>query len=210
MSSDPLLETITGNLAKNLNRTKDAEQNIQTVRAEFVGKPVVCHELVRQIIYLRRGIDTSKNTVRFFELWETYHETLLKELDTRWLLSVVDTAIDVGDDQESAVAMNISQCINQCNIHTSLLVNAVDGRLDGNKLQREMKMPTWDGMITVDVPNGDMIHNLMNRMDKVIATEPWLNDIWQELKNRLRTQENLPMNIICKMSRVEHQRQYFK
>ena len=210
MSSDPLLEIITGNLAKNLNRKMDTEQNIQTVRAEFVGKPVVCHELVKQIIYLRRGIDTEANTERFFDLWETYHETLLKELDTRWLLSVVDTAIDVGDDQESAVAMNISQCINQCNIHTSLLVNAVDGRLDVNKLQREMKMPTWDGMITVDVPNGDMIHNLMNRMDKVIATEPWLNDIWQELKNRLRTQENLPMNIICKMSRVEHQRQYFK
>jgi hypothetical protein len=210
MSSDPLLETITGNLAKNLNRKKDAEQNIQTVRAEFVGKPVVCHELVRQIIYLRRGIDTSKNTVKFFELWETYHETLLKELDTRWLLSVVDTAIDVGDDQESAVAMNISQCINQCNIHTSLLVNAVDGRLDGNKLQREMKMPTWDGMITVDVPTGDMIHNMMIRMDKVIATEPWLNDIWIELKNRLCAQENLPMNILCKFSRFEHQRKYFK
>ena len=207
---DPLLEIITGNPAKNLNRLPDAEQNIQAVKAEFVGKPLVCHELVRQIIYLRRGIDTEANTERFFELWETYHETLLKELDTRWLLSVVDTAIDVGDGQESAVAMNISQCINQCNIHTSLLVNAVDGRLDVNKLQRDMKMPTWDGMITVDVPTGDMVHNLMNRMDKVIATEPWLNDIWQEIKNRLRTQENLPMNIICKMSRVEHQRQYFK
>jgi hypothetical protein len=210
MSSDPLLEIITGDLAKNLNRKMDTEQNIQTVRDEFVGKPVVCHELVKQIIYLRRGIDTEANTERFFDLWETYHETLLKELDARWLLSVVDTAIDVGDDQESAVAMNISQCINQCNIHTSLLINCVDGRLDVNKLQREMKMPTWDGMITADVPNGDMIHNLMNRMDKVIATEPWLNDIWQELKNRLRTQENLPMNIICMMSRVEQQRQYFK
>lgn len=207
---DPLLEIIDGKPAKNLNRLANTDKNIEAVKAEFVGKPVVCHELVKQIILLRRGIDTDTNTERFFELWETYHETLLKELDTRWLLSVVDTAVDVGDDQESAVAMNISQCINQCNIHTSLLVNAVDGRLDGNKLQREMKMPTWDGMITVDVPTGDMIHNMMIRMDKVIATEPWLNDIWTELKNRLRTQENLPLNIICKMSRVEHQRLYFK
>lgn len=207
---DPLLEIIDGTPAKNLNRLANTDKNIEAVKAEFVGKSVVCHELVKQIILLRRGIDTDTNTERFFELWETYHETLLKELDTRWLLSVVDTAVDVGDDQESAVAMNISQCINQCNIHTSLLVNAVDGRLDGNKLQREMKMPTWDGMITVDVPTGDMIHNMMIRMDKVIATEPWLNDIWTELKNRLRTQENLPLNIICKMSRVEHQRLYFK
>lgn len=207
---DPLLEIIDGTPAKNLNRLANTDKNIEAVKAEFVGKPVVCHELIKQIILLRRGIDTDTNTERFFDLWETYHETLLKELDTRWLLSVVDTAVDVGDDQESAVAMNISQCINQCNIHTSLLVNAVDGRLDGNKLQREMKMPTWDGMITVDVPTGDMIHNMMIRMDKVIATEPWLNDIWTELKNRLRTQENLPLNIICKMSRVEHQRLYFK
>mgnify|MGYP003684504283 FL=1 len=207
---DPLLEIIDGTPAKNLNRLANTDKNIEAVKAEFVGKSVVCHELVKQIILLRRGIDTDTNTERFFDLWETYHETLLKELDTRWLLSVVDTAVDVGDDQESAVAMNISQCINQCNIHTSLLVNAVDGRLDGNKLQREMKMPTWDGMITVDVPTGDMIHNMMIRMDKVIATEPWLNDIWTELKNRLRTQENLPLNIICKMSRVEHQRLYFK
>ena len=207
---DPLLEIIDGKPAKNLNWLATTDKNIEEVKADFVGKPVVCHELIKQIILLRRGIDTDINTERFFDLWETYHETLLKELDTRWLLSVVDTAVDVGDDQESAVAMNISQCINQCNIHTSLLVNAVDGRLDGNKLQREMKMPTWDGMITVDVPTGDMIHNMMIRMDKVIATEPWLNDIWTELKNRLRTQENLPLNIICKMSRVEHQRLYFK
>jgi len=207
---DPLLEIIDGTPAKNLNRLANTDKNIEAVKAEFVGKPLVCHELVKHIILLRRGIDTDINSEIFFDLWETYHETLLTELDTRWLLSVVDTAIDVGDDLESAVAMNISQCINQCNIHTSLLVNAVDGRLDGNKLQREMKMPTWDGMITVDVPTGDMIHNMMIRMDKVIATEPWLNDIWCELKNRLRTQENLPLNIICKMSRVEHQRLYFK
>jgi len=207
---DPLLEIITGNPAKNLNRLQDAEQNIQAVKAEFVGKPLVCHELIKTIIYLRRKIDMVNNTPRFFDLWENYHETLLKELDTRWLLSVVDTVIDIGDDLEAAVAMNISQCINQCNIHTSLLINCVDGRLDGGKLQREMKAPTWDGMITVDVPTGDMVHNMMNRMDEIISREPWLNDIWVEIKNRLRTQENLPMNIICKFSRFEHQREYFK
>ncbi len=207
---DPLLEIITGNPAKNLNRLQDAEQNIQAVRSEFVGKPLVCHKLVRTIIYLRRGIEMADNTAMFFDLWENYHETLLKELDTRWLLSVVDTVIDIGDDLEAAVAMNISQCINQCNIHTSLLINCVDGRLDGSKLQREMKAPTWDGMITVDVPTGDMVHNMMNRMDDIISREPWLNDIWTEIKNRLRTQENLPMNIICKFSRFEHQRDFFK
>ncbi len=207
---DPKLEIINGTPAKNLNRAQNVDQNILQVRSEFVGKPEVCHELVKLIIYLRRDIDVDNNRELFFQLWEKYHETLLKELDTRWLLSVVDTVIDVGDDLESAVAMNISQCINQCNIHTSLLINCVDGRLDANKLQRELKAPTWDGMITIDVPNGDMVHNMMVRMDTIISKEPWLNDIWTEIKSRLRTEENLPLNIISKFSRQKHQREYFK
>ena len=108
---DPLLEIITGNPAKNLNRAEDIDQNIKQVRSEFVGKPEVCHKLVTLIIYLRRNIDTEDNAEKFFALWEKYSEVLLRELDTRWLLSVVDTVIDVGDDLEAAVAMNISQCI---------------------------------------------------------------------------------------------------
>lgn len=207
---DPLLEIIQGAPAKNLNRAQDLEQNILQVKSEFVGKPLICHELVKTIIYIRRKVNMTENTARFYDLWNLYKKTLLTELDTRWLLSVVDTAIDIGDDLEAAVAMNISQCVNQCNIHASLLVNCVDGRLDVNKLSQELKFPTWDGMISVDVPTGDMIHNMMVRMDEVIGTESWLMDIWTEIKNRLRTQENLPMNIISRFSRIESQRDFFK
>jgi len=207
---DPLLEIIQGTPAKNLNRAQDLEQNILQVKSEFVGKPLICHELVKTIIYIRRKVNMTENTARFYDLWNLYKKTLLTELDTRWLLSVVDTAIDIGDDLEAAVAMNISQCVNQCNIHASLLVNCVDGRLDVNKLSQELKFPTWDGMISVDVPTGDMIHNMMVRMDEVIGTESWLMDIWTEIKNRLRTQENLPMNIISRFSRIESQRDFFK
>lgn len=207
---DPLLEIIQGTPAKNLNRAQDLEQNILQVKSEFVGKPLICHELVKTIIYIRRKVNMTENTARFYDLWNLYKKTLLTELDTRWLLSVVDTAIDIGDDLEAAVAMNISQCVNQCNIHASLLVNCVDGRLDVNKLSQELKFPTWDGMISVDVPTGDMVHNMMVRMDEVIGTESWLMEIWTEIKNRLRTQENLPMNIISRFSTIESQRDFFK
>ena len=207
---DPLLEIIDGKPAKNLNRIHDTQKNINAVRAEFVGKPQVCHELVKYIILLRREIDVEVNSEKFFDLWEKYYEVLIRELDIRWLLSVVDTVVDIGDDQESAVAMNISQCINQCNIHTSLLINSVDGRLDDRKLRTELKVPTWGGMISVDVPGGDMIFNMMNRLDKVVATEPFLNDIWVEIKKRLRTEKNLPMNIFTFYSRNPKQRKYFQ
>ena len=207
---DPLLEIIQGTPAKNLNRAQDLEQNILQVKSEFVGKPQICHELVKTIIYIRRKANMTENTARFYDLWNLYKKTLLTELDTRWLLSVVDTAIDIGDDLEAAVAMNISQCVNQCNIHASLLVNCVDGRFDVNKLSQELKFPTWDGMISVDVPTGDMVHNMMVRMDEVIGTESWLMEILTEIKNRLRTQENWPMNSISRFSRIESQRDFFK
>ena len=55
---DPLLEIISGIEPKsNLNRIHDVEKNIDAVKAEFVGKPLVCHELVKHIIYIRREID---------------------------------------------------------------------------------------------------------------------------------------------------------
>jgi len=211
--TDTLLELIPGDLdkkAKNLNRLSDVQRNITAVRNEFIGKPEICHKLVSVIILLRREMDVEENTELFFDLWEQYSETLLQEYDIRWLLSVVDTVVDVGDNLESAVAMNISQCVNQCNIHVSLLLNAVDGRLDGNKLNRELKAPTWGGMITVDVPTGDMIHNMMLRLDQVVSTVPMLEEIWREIKNRLCKEETLPLNIICSKSRFKHQRDFFK
>lgn len=205
-----MLEIITDvSPAKNLNRVADVEQNIQNARREFVGKPEICHELVRRIIYLRREIDTKENIEAFFDLWERYQEVLLKEYDVRWLLSVVDTVVDVGSDLEAAVAMNITQCVNQCNIHAGMMVNMVDGRFDAGKLRQEIKVPTWGGMITPDFPNGDMIYNMQVRLDSVVSTVPMLDRIWGEIKSRLRDEPNLPMNILCGASNRLHQRKYF-
>jgi len=210
---DPLLQLIPGDetaRAKNLNRIADVEQNIANVQREFIGKPLVCYELVKHIIYIRREIDLEENTDKFFELWDKYKDTLLKEYDIRWLLSVVDTIVDVGDNQESAVAMNISQCVNQCNIHTSLLLNAVDGTLDPDKLRKEQKVPTWGGMITVDVPTGDMIFNMMVRLNRIAQSEPLLNNIWLEIKRRLKNDASVPMNQLCAASSILHQRVCFR
>lgn len=211
--SDPLLEIIpgdTGAAAKNLNRLRNTEDNIQNVRREFIGKPEVCHALVELIIYLRRGHDVPENFEKFYTMWMDYRHVLLKEYDTRWLLSVVDTFVDHGDNLEAAVAMNITQCINGINIHYALLDNAVDGTLDPAKMRQERKFPTVDGMISLDIPHGDTLHNMMCRMDQVISAEPVLNEIWSEIKARHRDNPGVIMNRIAAASNIPHQRNYFK
>lgn len=211
MSNDPYLKIIQGNNpARNLNRIQDMDKNIEAVRAEFIGKPEVCHMLVAEIIKLRRNTDNKESRDKFWLLLNDYLDVILEHYDIRWILSICDTIVDIGDKHQSAIAMNMVQCINGTNIHHTILVNAVNGDIDGNKLRHELKVPTWGGMITADIPNGDMIHNMMNRLDSVIETDGQLNKIWNTIKDRGREEPNIVMNHFCIASNQEHQRKYFK
>jgi len=134
---------------------------------------------------------------------------MLEHLDIRWLLSICDTIVDIGDHVQSATAMNIVQCINRCNLDATLLLNCRDGALDSAQLSRDRKIPTWGGMITADVPTGDMIYNMQKRLDTVVERDPLLWDIWCEIKDRSRDENNVVMNFVCAQSRYEHQRKFF-
>jgi hypothetical protein len=208
--TDPMLATIPGTTAQhNLNRVQDCEDNIANVRKEFLGKPEVCHHLAGIIVRLRRDTQDVEQRKQFWDTVTKYKSTLLLEYDVRWLLSVCDTIIDIGNNVQRAVAMNITQCINGTNIHHTLLVNAHNGNLDNNKLAHEIKVPTWGGMQTADIPTGDRIYNMMTRLDSVIRADELLWDIWCEIKTRGK-QSNVIMNYVCGASRFEHQRSYFQ
>lgn len=211
--SDPQLKIIEGNesdILRNLNRLPDTDENIAAIRNEFIGKPEVCHTLAGVIVHLRRGTKDKDYKQMFLDILDRYTDVIVKHYDIRWLLSICDTFVDIGDDVTSAVAMNIVQCINRCNLDSTILVNVVDGRLDGNKLAQELKVPTWGGMITADIPTGDMIYNMMNRLDKVVSKHNLLWLIWVEIKARSRQDQNVVMNHFCSASRVRYQRNFFQ
>jgi len=211
--TDPLLEIIPGDehkRARNLNRQQDIADNIRAVRNEFLGKPEICHAIVANIIHLRRDPHDALNREQFWTRLSKYESTLFEHMDVRWLLSICDTIVDIGNHVQSAIAMNIVQCINRCNLDQTLLVNAQDGKLNLQRLAQELKVPTWGGMITADVPMGDMIYNMMCRLDTVVAKDPQLNRIWCRIKDLSREEQNVLMNQVCLMSRVPHQRKFFQ
>ena len=211
-SKDPNLNIIPGNteqIARNLNRLEDQEENICAIRGEFIGKPEVCHTLASHIVRLRRKPKDTAQQKLFTDLLDKYLDVFLEHLDIRWLLSICDTLVDIGDPITGATAMNIVQCINRCNLDSTILVNVVDGRLDANKLAHELKVETWGGMITADIPSGDMIYNMMNRLDGVVSKHPLLWKIWCEIKNRSRDDQNIVMNHLCNASRFRYQRSFF-
>ena len=209
---DPLLELIPGNdsdIAHNLNRHKDITVNIKQLIREFIGKPRVCYNVASHIVHLRRKPDLHRHQNEFNRLIEQYLDVLLEHLDVRWLLSICDTYVDIGDRHRSAVAMNIVQCVNDTNLHLTIIANVENGDLDPSKLTKERKIKTWGGMITADIPTGDMIYNMMTRLNRVVKTDELLNKIWCEIKHRGRTEGNVVMNHLCHYSKYQHQKEYF-
>ena len=185
---DPMLKIIDDvNPAKNLNRVKDLEKNCQSVRSEFVGKPEVCHQLVIHIIHLRRGIDVHNRYTQFKLLLDKYFDVLLKNYDVRWLLSILDTIADHGDPLRSATAMLVVSHLNHINIH----YNITDSTVIKNFSQSKNKVPTWGGMISADVHSGDMIHNMVDRVNKIVKRSPDVNRVWQEIKTRAKSEKLL-------------------
>lgn len=209
---DPLLEPITdvAPATGDKNRTPDLADNIHKVRSEFHGMPEVCHKVASHIIHLRREIDMGHHHFEFYKCLNQYRPVIIEHYNVRWLLSICDTIVDVGDVVSSAIAMNIVQCVNGTNLHNTLLVNAVDGNLAHDKLKEDRKVPTWGGMVTADVPTGDMIFNMMKRLDIIIKPHVVLNDIWQKIKHEGRYDENVAMNHVCRHSKDKDMRLYFQ
>ena len=128
---DPNLQIIEGtNPAKNLNRIQDMQKNIEAVRAEFIGKPEVCHFVV-EIINKKNLI---KLLEKLLELLNNYTDVILENYDVLRMLSAY-TVVDIGDELQSAIAMNLSQW----HKHTSPSSKCCHGNIDaiqGTNLKR--------------------------------------------------------------------------
>lgn len=211
---DPLLSIIPGDIKKrtaNTNRHSDLNTHLEKMKSEFIGKPAVCYELVKHIIYLRRNVNVEENRKKFFELLEKYMDVLLTEYDLRWLVSVCDTIVDVGSDVCSGAAMCVVVTVNNVNITESIVDIMHDGRIDQQKLsaRAQNKRPTYDGMITMDRFSGDCMINMQKRMNTVIDKSPMVSKIWTEIKRRLKSNAEIPINKLCSIHGVPERKTFF-
>ena len=207
-----MLATISGDpssRAQNLNRLADTEENILAIRAEFIGKPQICHVLASHIVYLRRGIDIAYNSKEFFRLLTKYADVLCDHYDTRWLISICDTIADLGTEAQSARAMLIVNLVQCCNIANTVMHKVVDGRINASLLQSDIKWHTVDGLITADTYQGDMIYNMVQRCNRCIKGDPILRKIWMEIKERLKHQQGLVCNVLLMHHEDPRMRTFF-
>lgn len=185
---------------KRRQRKPHLEDELLIVRKQFEGKPEVCYSCAELIVKIRRSIDLDDSLKMFFKLLDDYSDTIIKNTNVRWLISISDTLIDHSENPtQCAIAMIISQFVTQLNVHHSLLLNCVDGRLDERKLRTEIKMDTWEGMITMDFPNGDTLKNMLARIRNIVKLDPLCEKLWNEIELRAKSQPNIVLNAIAKV-----------
>jgi len=210
---DLMLEIIPGNPGEIVSKhgvIRDLKENIKDAKRAFIGKPRVCHEIVKSIIHLRRGIEVEYHTERFYSLLDKYQDVLISEFDTRWLISLCDTIVDTGNDIDSSSAMTVVLIVNGLNIQAILLEIAGANQPSRDQVRNTSGRKTWDGMLSAFPTRGDMVFNMMTRAEKNISRSALVLPIWQEIKNRFRDDLSIPVNWLMDAHDNEKYRKFFR
>jgi hypothetical protein len=210
---DLMLEIIPGNPGEIVSKhgvIRDLKENIKDAKRAFIGKPRVCHEIVKSIIHLRRGIEVEYHTERFYSLLDKYQDVLISEFDTRWLISLCDTIVDTGNDADSSSAMTAVLIVNGLNIQAILLEIAGANQPSRDQVRNTSGRKTWDGMLSAFPTRGDMVFNMMTRAEKNISRSALVLPIWQEIKNRFRDNLSIPVNWLMDAHDNEKYRKFFR
>lgn len=168
----------------------DVAQKVNSVwRSEFSGAPEILKTVLECIIKSRRGIDTEATTKLFRDTVENNLDTVLT-MNTRWLISVCDTYADCGNETERSNATMVSLMFNQIKLFDTYLSLVNDHRIDSNKIPNYRTRPQWGGMWGFNINQGDMVENLMNRVNTNLSSTPVIHKIWLRIMDAVADSNN--------------------
>jgi len=165
----------------------NVEDHIAQTRLEFVKQPELCAYHAELVIRLRRKIDTTRNAFLFFDLWRAEQAFLLQHLDSRWLVSALDTFADYGAARERLAATAIVAFVNMVKLAETehRLCGSPDYSPDCVRQNIEQYPEMWDGRRVFHLRDDDTFGNTVTRMRRVLEPEPLLRDIFEVLLQRM-------------------------
>jgi hypothetical protein len=113
-------------------------------------------------VALRRGLQPECNGRRFRALWDRHGDLLLELLDSRWLISACDSFADIHPDPaQAALAASASFLVNTVKLYETERGPAPAIPFPSAVAFREI----FDGLTTFLPERGDMVANLVARLD---------------------------------------------
>lgn len=181
------------NVTYTYGSAKDLNEHIENLKKEFVGQPQLTHYHASLIVLIRRDIDAQKNYEKFKALWLAETEFLLKNLNTRWLISACDTFIDYDEDMTlQAILMNAITLINTIKLqeteHILCEIQLNEHEKKRTQLQHE-RVALFDGTSAFAVGTDDTLRNMRWRLDKICGYHE-LGQIVIEIFERLQLEQN--------------------
>ena len=173
-------------------RIRDIERHLASIQAAEpdLGRPQL--DLIREIIYLRRRIDSAEHMERFRTLLRDGGEHLLRPLSSRWLVSVADTFADHGVNPERGNAMMIVILANMTRLAETERRCLRDASVDPVRQEAcVLPGPLWDGLVGYAIKHGDMPINMWTRIRAILAETPTLAFIFETVLERLVANDTL-------------------
>ena len=148
------------------------QEHFANLRREFHGKSELEFYHAKLNVLLRREYQVAETFQSLRTLWEEESEFLLKHLNTRWLISSVDSFVDFSDDAvERALLMNASCLVNTvklCETERYLIDgDAIEYREDRKVRLQEARLPLYDGTSGFAIGTDDTLRNMRWRLDDI-------------------------------------------
>jgi hypothetical protein len=181
-------------------RRPDFADHLQMLAQEFSGQPVLHFYHAALNAHIRREIQLEDSLKRFWDMWHSEKEYLLKNLNSRWLKSSSDTILcHAACDIERAAATAGSLLINTIKLYeTERLAIGVEER----PYAKVGTQPLFDGITAFVIGSGDMFVDLVDRSCRPYPADKISPRIMQELIKRAFSNPTV-FNRLLKVHRVD-------
>ena len=172
----------------------DIEEHIKSLKNEFIGCPKLCFEVAKLIVFIRRKTNHRQKLKEFFFIVEKETEFLVKELNTRWLISICDTYADYGKKLDRPRALLVSTFLNFIKLietERGITINTGLDRKELDNFESNFPKVLFSGMTCYHLFEGDMVINLLNRITKELGQTSIFHIIFRNCLNKIKQEDTI-------------------
>ena len=193
----PFLSPIPGTAGRTwASRHRDLARHFRALEPEFAGRARIAHLLACTIVVLRRQPDDAHARALFARITAERGPAVAAAMNLRWLTSVCDTFCDVGTPLERATALNGTLIANLVKLAETERRQFAAPRDWPPKAMFNNGGPLFDGVITYWVGKGEMIGNLLDRAEAVLADANAASPFVAEIIGRLALNDTVLRRMI--------------
>jgi len=169
-------------------RRLSIDEAFDYIRPEFGGMPLICFEVAKRIVLLRRQTDVVPAWYFFRAALDDQHAVIMKYFTSRWIISALDTVVDFASPGEAARAEALKDFFLGVRYGYSMLFQRAglaqtNPRLDNEDLDRAQNI--WDGINQFNYRGGDTYGNLVLRLNRTLRGYPYLESAARQLHARI-------------------------